>query len=278
MSNMSTHEYVTADNRHVTEIHFYPYFPPEVQVKRVLDTGAGAWIGETDDTTVYRYPKIPGEHIERLEAERKLLEIVGAHERIIGLKGFTDTGLYLERAANGDVLQYMIVLEQPVSAKQRLTWCREAAEAVAWIHSRCVLDCDINPGNLLLDDHFHIKLADFQRKHLSEEGESLVGGWSSEPARYKYPREDIDDANTKTDMFALGSTIYFIINGHNAYPDIPEKDRNNAEKVEARFTSPQFPQDEHVCSAITRKCWQQDMEYESADEIVRDLEYLERES
>lgn len=40
-----------------------------------------------------------------------------------------------------------------------------------------------------------------------------------------------------------------------------------------RFARGEFPQDEHACSAVTLKCWQRG--YESADEVVRDLESLD---
>ncbi|OAL45464.1 kinase-like protein [Pyrenochaeta sp. DS3sAY3a] len=250
---------------------YQQYCPPGV--KRVLASGSSAFIGEIDDSTVFKYPLAPGGEMIRLEVEGKLLEIIGRHERIIGLKGFSETGLYLERALNGTVADYILTSDRPPSLKQRLTWCREATEAVAWIHARRVLHCDIQPTNLLLDTELHIKLSDFQGKHLSENGEVVLDGWSSEPCRFYCPRDDPFDANIKTDLFALGCTIYFIIVGHAVFPDIIDGEDGWHEKVEQRFASQQFPQDQHACSAVTLKCWQK--EYETATEILRDIESLE---
>ncbi|KAJ4323089.1 hypothetical protein N0V84_004489 [Fusarium piperis] len=241
-----------SDDKGQTITIYQHYLPPGV--KRVLASGSSAFIGEVDDFTVFKYPLAPGGDMTRLEIERKLLENIGPHERIIGLKSFSDTGLYLERALNGNVAEYMLESGKPLpSVKQRLAWCREAAEAVAWIHVRRVLHCDIQPTNLLLDEELHIKLSDFQGKQLSENGEVLLDGWSGEPCRFYCPRDDPFDADVKTDLFALGCTIYFIMMGHAVFPDIVDG--------------------EDKC-AVTLKCWQK--KYESAKEVVRDIESLER--
>ncbi|KAI9703301.1 MAG: hypothetical protein M1836_007867 [Candelina mexicana] len=254
-------------------VTIYQYYCPP-GVKRVLASGSSAFIGEVDDSTVLKYPLAPGGEMTRLQVEGKLLKIIGRNERIIGLKASSETGLYLERALNGNLADYMLDSDRFPSLKQRLTWCREAAEAVAWIHARRVLHCDIQPTNLLLDKELHIKLSDFQGKRLSENGEVLLDGWSSEPCRFYCPRDDPFDANIKTDIFALGCTIYFIIMGHAVFPNIIDGEDRWHEKVEHRFMSRQFPQDQHVCSAITLKCWQK--EYVGAQEVVRDFESLER--
>lgn len=182
----------------------------------------------------------------RPEVERKLLEIVGPHERIFGLMGYSDTGLYLEWALNRDLGEYLESEDTPLpSVKQRLCWCRETAEPVTWIHSRRVLRCDRHPLNLLLDDGFHVKLADFQGRLLPQTGEILLEGWSAEPTRSSCPRP-LDDgilAGFKTDLFALGCTIYFIMMGHAVFPDIINGEEEWREKVKNRFRSQQWPQE-----------------------------------
>ncbi|KAF1844396.1 kinase-like protein [Cucurbitaria berberidis CBS 394.84] len=258
-------------NENSPDIHVYQHYCPP-GVKRVLASGASAFIGEVDDSTVFKYPLAPGQDMVRLEIEGKLLSIIGPHERIIGLKGISEEGLYLERATNGTVAQ-RIESEETIPMEQRLAWCREAAEAVAQVHVHNIVHCDIQPTNLLLDDHLHLKLSDFQGKQLSKSGMVLLDGWSSEPCRFYCPRNDPDDANVKTDLFALGCTIYYIMTSHAVFPDIIDGEDDWQETIERRFRSMQFPQDQHVCDAITLKCWK--MEYETAEDIVRDLKSLE---
>ncbi|KAI1126593.1 kinase-like domain-containing protein [Nemania abortiva] len=252
---------------------YYQYYPEGV--KRVItNDGCSAYIGEVDDFTVLKYPKAKGGDMTRLNAEKKLFEIIGLHERIIKFKGSTETGLLLERAANGSLLEYFKSDNPPPSKQQRLAWCRETAEALVHVHSCGVIHCDIQPGNILLDEQLHVKLSDFQGKYLTKNGTVLVDGWSSEPTRFCCPRENSSRADVKTDLFALGCLIYFIMRGHAVFPDIIDGEDGWHEMVEERFDKGQFPQEPHACDSITSKCWKQ--EYNSAEELLRDVESVEK--
>jgi hypothetical protein len=76
----------------------------------------------------------------------------------------------------------------------------------------------------------------------------------------------------KTDLFALGSAIYFIMMGHEVFPDLDSN--KDEEEIERRFRSGQFPVDPQVCSGITSKCWAQ--EYGSAQEVVDDIAVIQK--
>lgn len=212
----------------------------------------------------------------RLEVEHKILEIIGQHARIISHKGLTEAGLYLERAANGTIFNFLAEKKHcHISLQQRIAWCREVIEAVEHVHSKRVIHCDIQPTNILLDDNLHIKLADFQSRYLAENGEVILTGWSGEPCRYFCPREDEFEADWRTDLFALGSTIYFIITGHEVFSDIKAGEAGWDDKVRSRFTSRCLPNDQHACSSITKKCWTR--QYGSASEVLNDVSAVERE-
>jgi serine/threonine protein kinase len=245
------------------------YYPPGV--KEIIGAGTFSFIGAVDESTVLKYPLVSGDDMGQLEIERKLLEHVCPHPRIIQIKGYSETGIYLERAVNGSLAEYILEPSLPpplLSIQQQVSWCREAAEAVAHIHSRRVLHCNISPSNLLLDQDLHIKLADFQGALLSEDGEILLEGAAGESTRYCLPRDNTCIPELQADMFALGSTMYFIMMGHEVFPDLVS-DR----EVEERFKKKMFPQDTRACSAVTLKCWMQ--QYNSADEAVVDLKAIE---
>lgn len=63
--------------------------------------------------------------------------------------------------------------------------------------------------------------------------------------------------------------------GHPIFPDIDVKDEEAREKVEGRLRRKEWPKEEYVCRAISLKCWEQ--QYESTEEVVRELEAIERE-
>jgi serine/threonine protein kinase len=139
---------------------------------------------------------------------------------------------------------------------------------VAYIHSKRVLHCDIRHDNLLLDANLDLKLADFQGQHFSVDGEILLDALSLESTRAYLPRQPADHASVRTDLFALGCVIYFIMMGQEVFPDLEKS--TDEDEIERRFREGDFPPDLHVCTAITAKCWKQ--LYSSARQVVTDLE------
>ncbi|KAG5928505.1 hypothetical protein E4U42_000536 [Claviceps africana] len=255
------------------EVHYYMYHPPGVD--KVLASGSSAFIGQVDDSTVLKYTLKPGGDASSLEHEYRLLDIIGRHNRIIAHKGLTVNGLYLERASNGTLLDYIQqATPSSLSVQQRITWCREIIEAVEYIHSKRVIHCDINPTNILLDKHLHIKLADFQGCHLNEEGQVILYARAGEPCRYFCPRDDDFEATIQTDLFAFASTIHFILTGQEVFPDIINGDGKWYERVRSRFRNGIFPDDIHACTDIAQKCWRQ--QYTSAHEVLEDIIAVER--
>ncbi|KAF2015733.1 kinase-like protein [Aaosphaeria arxii CBS 175.79] len=253
-------------------IEYHYYYPPGV--KRVIAVGTSAFIGEVDSSTVLKYPLQPGGDMSRLKHEYRLLSLLGQHSRIIAQKGLTDIGLFLERATNDTIYKYLTEADhRPPTLQQRVAWCREVAEAVEYVHSKDVIHCDIQPTNVLVDKDLHIKLSDFQGNYISENGE-IVYGWSGEPCRYFCPRDDEFESTPKTDLFALGSTIYFIMTGHEVFPDIVSGEDGWHEKVISRFASGDFPSDSHAFQKVTQKCW--NCRYDSASELLEDIRDIEK--
>lgn len=101
----------------------------------------------------------------------------------------------------------------------------------------------------------------------SADGKTLLDGLSRECSKSYMPRHHGDYACVKTDLFALGSAIYFIMTGHEPFPELDSFDDD--EEILSRFENGVFPVDRHICYHITEKCWKQ--QYESADDVVSDL-------
>lgn len=111
---------------------------------------------------------------------------------------------------------------------------------MAYIHSKRTLHCDIRHDNLLLDANLDLKLADFQGQHFSADGDVVLDALSLESTKAYLPRKPADHASIRTDLFALGSAIYFIMMGHEVFPDL-DKSRDEDE-IERRFRAPgSFP-------------------------------------
>jgi serine/threonine protein kinase len=261
---------MAADSR----IEFTAYCPPSVS--EILATSFDYCIGRVDNNTVLKYlhkkqyPDVEAQ--ENLAVEAQIYTLLGHHNRIVRFKGGDALhGLLLEYAANGSVTQYLKV-HNPTTL-QRLIWSQQAAEGIAYIHASVILHCDINTNNLLLDKDLNIKLADFQGRYLAPDGSVLLDGRSSENVKSSMPRSNPNHADQKTDIFALGSAIYYIMQGHEPFPELNSLNDNDESEIVARFTSGRFPPlSPHSGGGIVYGCWSG--RYESAIEVVEDLKRI----
>ncbi|PLN81868.1 kinase-like domain-containing protein [Aspergillus taichungensis] len=252
---------------HVKVIQTCRYYPPGVS--EIIGRGGESFIGLVDESTVLKYPCVPGDR-ESIEIEAELLAILGDHPRILASKGLNEYGLMLQYAPNGNLYE-RVTSELASSFDQKLRWCKQAAEAVKYIHEKRIIHCDINLRNFLLDDNHDLLLADFQGMLKSTHGETVLDGLSRECSKSFMPRIHGDFADVKTDLFALGSAVYFIMLGHEVFPELDSLEDD--EQIASRFQSGQFPTDSHACSKITDKCWRQ--LYESAEDILFDISQVQ---
>jgi len=84
---------------------------------------------------------------------------------------------------------------------------REVTEAIELLHSNNIIQGDVGPHNLLLDVDLSLKICEFAGSSLDGSQATVVPG-----ARYRLP--SLGGTMVKEDLFALGSTIYFIATGH----------------------------------------------------------------
>ena len=248
------------------EIH-RPFYKPE-GVTEFLGLGADSFIGIVDETTILKYPKMPGDKtgLATLDLEAQILTTIGPHEHIIGYKGQREDGLLLERAQNGSIAQFL--KERKPTWEQKFVWACQATEAISVIHRAGVIHCDINVNNLLLDDNLTVKLCDFQGRLLRVDGSVYKDGLARENIKSFMPRADPNYSNRITDIFALGSTFYHIVQGHAPFPDMDPF--NDEKQIQLMFASRQFPELESLLmNYVTHKCWRG--EYHSAEAVLQDL-------
>jgi serine/threonine protein kinase len=55
------------------------------------------------------------------------------------------------------------------------------------------------------------------------------------------PRSDSNYADQKTDIFALGSTIYYMMTGYEPFPELNPLDDNDEAEIVTRYKLRQFP-------------------------------------
>ena len=255
-----------------TEIEVPLYYPKGVT--KCLTMGSNNFIGLVDDTTILKYPLTQRDKnaLAALSLEARILQLIGPHKHIIGFKGLTDSGLRLERASLGSVATYLE--SNDPTLLQRLNWACQATQAIIAVHEKDILHRDISAHNLLLDIDLNIKLCDFQGRMLTLNRDVLADGFSVEGTKSYMPRTDSNHADWKTEIFALGSAFYYIMEGHQPFPELDSN--SEEEEIEKRFASGRFSEIAH-CSEMNRvvhRCWSGG--FESAEGVLQELAFVGR--
>lgn len=131
-----------------------------------------------------------------------------------------------------------------------MKWCVQAAEDVAYIHSKNVLHCDLRPAHFLISKSFDLRLCDFGGSRFGElygRGRPNVG--------FFYPNDDgpVSDA---TDIFTLGSCMYTIMTGHHPHGKKQKQNESYKKDVNDLLLQRIFPNvQDVVIGDIISACW-----------------------
>lgn len=138
----------------------------------------------------------------------------------------------------------------------------QAIKAIIFIHRKGVIHSDLSARQLLVDKRLNIRLSDFGGSSLHS-SEAIV----MEKASHFLPRSEESPNTVQSDLFALGSTIYEILQGKKPYDGKPD------EEIQRLFALKIFPSLDAITSpqgrGIISKCW--GCEYHCALEILEDI-------
>ena len=109
---------------------------------------------------------------------------------------------------------------KPLSSRQAAALVAKVAGAAAFAHRRGIVHRDIKPRNILVDERGEPRLIDFGMARLrtawSDDRKEPDGGtfafMAPEQARIDSP-EDRQKVGPRSDVFALGATLYFLLTG-----------------------------------------------------------------
>ncbi|KAK0729121.1 kinase-like domain-containing protein [Apiosordaria backusii] len=195
------------------------------------------------------YPDIQTrkQSLRDLEREFRIYQrLPRQHDRLLQMIKYSpEEGLFLQYMPRGNLREYIQTAVAGITISQRLQWTHDAAEALHLVHSYGIIHCDVKPENFLLDSAYRLKIIDFS-------GSSFDGilGSAFEGTRFCLPRSWDDESTVRTDLFALGSTIYEIMTGRQPYHDLPD------DEVEARYSQQIFPEVQAVhCGQVIMACW-----------------------
>ncbi|KAE8146643.1 kinase-like domain-containing protein [Aspergillus avenaceus] len=124
---------------------------------------------------------------------------------VVRCLGFSNEATQLAHMTNGDLRTYLAKCRP--SAQLQLTWFRDMARTLGYIHDRRVLVADIASRNFLLDSNLCLKLCDFSEASLLPLDSDM---------------ETVDDNGytTRIDIGLLGSVMYEVATGNKCEIDL----------------------------------------------------------
>jgi serine/threonine protein kinase len=151
----------------------------------------------------------------------------------------------------------------------------QAAEALDYAHAQGTLHRDIKPGNLLLDEDGVVCVADFGLARAMDDTDLSRSGDFVGTARYMAPEQARGTADARSDIYALGLTLYELLVLQPAFDDCrpgasPHAGQSLAKPVQPGKIQPGVPRD---LETIVLKCLAHEPanRYQSAAALAADL-------
>jgi serine/threonine protein kinase/formylglycine-generating enzyme required for sulfatase activity len=185
----------------------------------------------------------------------------------------------------GETVAARLEREGPLPERQALAIALGAARGLAHAHANDCVHRDVKPGNLLIDDLGHVKVADFGlvKPPPRSSSDRITGpadlGWGS--LDYAAPEQwfAFSEVGPGADVYALGATLFDLLVGY-AVEQVGGKRRVKVRRQSFPDLSPIRPDVSPATRALVLRCCEVEPEKRPADgrAVVLQLEQLLRES
>jgi serine/threonine protein kinase len=127
-----------------------------------------------------------------------------------------DPYIVLEYVA-GESLNRILAREKKLSLPRALQLAEEIAEALEYAHAQGVVHRDIKPGNIMVTEDGHAKIADFGIAKLNLAHFTLPGRVMGTPAYMAPEQLSGEGVDGRSDLFSLGVILYAMVTGHSPF-------------------------------------------------------------
>ena len=204
--------------------------PDRYRVVRHIANGGMAGVWEAHDELLGRAVavKVLASHLSedsraraRFSREARAAAGLSSHAHVVTIY---DVGEHDGRAfmvmelMRGGTVGERLKAGRTIADDTALRWLREAAGALDAAHDAGVVHRDIKPGNLLLDDHDRLAIADFGIARLAMEDQLTATGQVLGTASYISPEQAVGEAATPaSDRYALAVVAFELLTGERPF-------------------------------------------------------------
>lgn len=210
-------------------------------------------------------PEITQENLRAMRNEASVYLVLGNHCRIAECLyiGLLKDLIFLKYYPHGNPRNH-IAKHPDVTLVDRKKWVRQIIEGLEVVHQKGVRHADIRLDQWLLDCEWNARLSDFNasgfdtNEALGLEGSKALG---LEPPSHFMPRDPTEDSSVRSDLFALGSTLYELEAGSIPFAD------NDDDTITECFEAGIFPEvKDFLFGRVMLGCWRG--EYNSATDVL----------
>ncbi|MBR0383217.1 MAG: protein kinase [Eubacteriaceae bacterium] len=172
-----------------------------------------------------KYVESPQKRPELLEKYREEVRVLDnlSHPNMSNIHYYAekeDAFFLVINYINGDTLSHIVKSSGRQSEGNVVSWAKMLCDVLFYLHTvreNPIIYCDLNPQNIMIDDHNIPYLIDFGLATEIKRGEYVKGpplgtsGYAA-PEQYKKTNRIIDE---RTDVYGLGTTLFFLITGVN---------------------------------------------------------------
>ena len=117
----------------------------------------------------------------------------------------------------GESLNRILAREKKLPLARALQLAEEIAEALEYAHVQGVVHRDIKPGNILVTEDGHAKIADFGIAKLNLAHFTIPGRVLGTPAYMAPEQLSGEGVDGRSDLFSLGVILYAMVTGHSPF-------------------------------------------------------------
>ena len=177
----------------------------------------------------------------------------------------------------GHSLQSLVSEKGPLDPKDVVRVSMQVAAGLAAAHKQGLIHRDVKPGNILIEREVsRVMITDFGLARAADDAGMTQTGWLAGTPHYMSPEQSKgDELDARTDLFSLGSLMYFIATGREPFrgekpyaviQKIISKQQTHPAAANAEVPEP--------LAQVIEKLLEKDPKhrFQSADEVVHVLE------